>query len=157
MYRFESKDTEEWFAKFTLHRPLFLTLGFNDHVKYDYGEKVKERMKLNHKHFLKKLHKFTYAKSKRKIPRYAVIERGGKTKGMHSHMLIENPEHLSQSQFKQLCSLAWNSTKDGVSVQFEECYFRKGLDSYNSKQQRHNNNNAMVDVENCYMNNNLDG
>ena len=151
MYQFRKEDVKDFLHQFSLHRPLYLTLGFNDYVKYARGEKTKERMKRNHTAFLKEVHRLTYAKSNRKIPRYVVIERGGKTKGFHSHMVIETPEHLSMQHYKLICLRSWERTKDGTTIHFDEVYNKKGIDGYSSKQQDSRNENAEVDVENCFI------
>ena len=151
MYQFRKEDVKDFLEQFSFYRALHLTLGFNDYVKYARGEKIRERMKRNHTAFLKEVHRLTYAKSNRKIPRYVVIERGGKTKGFHSHIVIETPEHLSTSQYKNLCMNSRNSTKDVVEVHIEDCYYKKGLDGYCSKNISYKSKNAEVDVENCHL------
>ena len=151
MHRFDSTDNEKWFNKFKMHRPILLTLIYNDYVRYETGELVKNRICKNHKHYLSALHNLTYKKSKKKIPRYVVIERGGKTKGLHSHIVIETPEHLSTSQYKNLCMNSKNKTKDVVEVHIENCYYKKGLDGYCSKNISYKSKNAEVDVENCHL------
>ena len=150
MYQFNNKEYEKYLNNFSMHRPLLLTLGFNDYVKYERGEKVRERMMQNHKHFLNHLHRLTYKNSKKKIIRYVVIEKGGKTKGMHSHLVIETPEHLSTTQYKKLCEVSWERTKDGTHIHVVEGYNKNGLDSYCSKQQDIRNKDAEVDIGNSY-------
>ena len=100
-------DNKLWLNGFAITRPIYLTLGFNDYVKFGDGEKTKERMRRNHKHFFNELHRQVYKKSKKKIPRYIVIERGGKTGGFHSHSLIETPEHLSTARYEKILEQSW--------------------------------------------------
>ena len=146
------KDNEELLKQYKIHRPIYLTLGFNIYVKFGLDtHKTKDRIKKNHKHFFNELHRQVYKKSKRKIPRYVVIERGGDTAGFHTHMVIEKPEHLSTSKFVKLAEHSWMKTKDGVSLYAEDdVYDRKGLDGYNAKQQSQKNTNAEVDVMNAF-------
>ena len=151
MYQFRKEDVKDFLEQFSFYRALHLTLGFNDYVKYARGEKIRERMKRNHTAFLKEVHRLTYAKSKKSIPRYVVIERGGKTKGFHTHIVIEIPEHLSIQHFQLICLRSWERTKDGTTIHFEEVYDKKGIDGYSSKQQDSRNKNAEVDVENCFI------
>ena len=142
-------DTEKLLNQYKIHSPVYLTLGFNNYVKFGEYTNTNERMKRNHKHFFNELHRQVYKKSKKKIPRYVVIERGGKTSGFHTHMVIEKPEHLSTSKFVKLAEHSWMKTKDGVSLYAEDgVYDRKGLDSYNAKQQSQKNTYAEVDLMN---------
>ena len=144
-------DNKLWLNGFAITRPIYLTLGFNDYVKFGDGEKTKERMRKNHKHFFNELHRQVYKKSKKKIPRYIVIERGGKTGGFHSHSLIEIPEHLSTARYENILEQSWLKTKDGVSLDTDSnVYDRKGLDGYNTKQLFPKNTNAEVDFMNCH-------
>ena len=151
------KDNEELLKQYKIHSPVYLTLGFNNYVKFGLDtHKTKERMKKNHKHFFNELHRQVYKKSKKKIPRYVVIERGGKTSGFHSHIVIEKPEHLSTSKFVKLAEGSWIKTKDGVSFYAEDgVNDRKGLDGYNAKQQSQKNTYAEVDLMNSYTNKSL--
>ena len=135
---------------YKFYRPLYITLHFNNYVKFDRGERVRIRVKNNHKHFCNNLHRLTYKKSKKQLTRYFVIERGYGD-GLHSHLLIDTPEHLSKSQFKQNILNSWKRTKDGVSVFFEDAYNTQGLSGYNSKQQNSETTeilDAEVDVSN---------
>jgi hypothetical protein len=110
-------------------------------------------MKKNHKHFFNELHRQVYKKSKKKIKRYVVIERGGKTGGFHTHIVCEIPYHLSKDKFENISKISWLKTKDGVSFHSTEkgVYHKEGLDDYNAKQQSQNNNNAEVDFMNSLM------
>ena len=49
-------DNKLWLNGFAITRPIYLTLGFNDYVKFGDGEKTKERMRKNHRHFFNELH-----------------------------------------------------------------------------------------------------
>ena len=148
------KQTEILLNRFEFPRGVYLTLGFNDYVKFDLdADKIKERMKKNHKHFFNELHRQVYKKSKKKIKRYVVIERGGKTGGFHTHIVCEIPYHLSKDKFENISKISWLKTKDGVSFHSTEkgVYHKDGLDVYNAKQQSQNNNNAEVDFMNSLM------
>ena len=96
-------DTEKLLNQYKIHSPVYLTLGFNNYVKFGLDtHKTKERMKKNHKHFFNELHRQVYKNSKKKIPRYIVIERGGVTAGFHLHIVMEHQktyQHQSLSNF----------------------------------------------------------
>ena len=109
-------------------------------------------MRKCHKHFFNELHRQVYRKSYRKIPRYVVIERGSKRQGLHSHIMIETPEHLSTLMFSDLITHSWLKTKDGVAAHIVETYDKNGLDDYLSKDQQDLTSIAEIDVENCVMN-----
>ena len=143
----------EWYHSFVLHRPILLTLTFNTYVKNGFEfEKTKLRMRKNHKHFFNELHRQVFKTSNAKIPRYVVIERGGHTRGFHSHIVIETPKHLSISNFERLTRASWNKPKDSVSLHFEEAYNKQGLDDYLVKQQFLQMNIAEIDFDNSVMN-----
>ena len=141
-------DYEEWFHDFHIHRPIFLTGVFNKHVGEGWGEKNIERIQKNHRHFFNDLHRRIYKKSKRKLPRVVVIERGGGR--FHSHMVIETPEHLSKRQFYQILTASWLKTKHGVYLDFVAGYNKDGLDEYCSKELGNKNKIfSQVDEKNC--------
>ena len=142
---------EEMLRQCKIASPLYLTLLFNDYVKFGEGSQTKERMRKNHKHFFNELHRKVYKKSNKKIPRYIVIERGRKTQGFHSHSLIEKPNHLSASKFEELLVKSWLKTKDGVELHVEPfVYDKEGLNGYNIKQHLPKNTNAEVDITNSF-------
>ncbi len=143
-------DNKLWLKEYEITRPIYLTHIFNNYVKWGDGEKTKERMRKNHRHFFNELHRQVYKKSKKKIPRYIVIERGGKTEGFHSHSLVETPEHLSTARYEKILKDSWKRTKDGVWLDTNSnVYDRNELDGYNTKQLFPNNTNAEVDFMNC--------
>lgn len=146
------KDNHSFVDGYTFKRPVYITLGFNDYVKFGLDvDKSKERMKNNHKHFFNELHRSVYKKSNKKIPRYVVIERGGKTGGLHTHIVCETPEHLSPNKFEWMLNNSWKKTKDGVSLFLvKDIYDKKGLDSYNTKQQSQKYTDAEVDFMNSH-------
>ena len=145
---------KEWLGQWKLHRSLLLTFTFNDYVRYGFSEGAKERMRKCHKHFLNELHRKVYKKSNRKIPRYVVVEKGSKIRGLHSHMVIETPEHLSTSTFSSLIKESWLKTRDGVATHIVETYNQEGLDDYLSKDQINFKNDADIDIENCLIDKN---
>jgi len=146
------KDNRRFIDGYAFSRPVYLTLGFNDYVKFGLdAEKSKDRMKKNHKHFFNALHRNVYKKSNKKIPRYVVIERGGATGGLHTHIVCETPEHLSTNKFEWILNNSWKKTKDGVSLfVVKDIYDKKGLNGYNAKQQSQKYTDAGVDFMNSY-------
>jgi len=145
----EKNVVKEWLNKWELHRSLLLTFTFNDYVRYGFSEVSKDKMRKCHKHFLNELHRKVYKKSNKKIPRYVVIEKGSRMRGLHSHMVIETPEHLSTSTFSSLIKESWLKTRDGVATHIVETYNQEGLDDYLSKDQINLKNDAEIDIENC--------
>jgi len=126
-------DYEEWFHDFDTHRPIFLTGVFNNYVRKGFGDRNIGKMVKTHTHFFNDLHRQIYKKSKRRLPRIVVIERGA-GEGFHSHIVIETPEHLSKPQFYTMMNDAWKKTKHGVKLHIVEGYDKNGLDRYCSKQ-----------------------
>ena len=43
-------DTEKLLNQYKIYRPIYLTLGFNNYVKFSEYENTKERIEKNHKH-----------------------------------------------------------------------------------------------------------
>ena len=155
------KDNHTFLDGFTFRRPVYITLGFNDYVKFGLdAEKSKERMQRNHKHFFNELHRNVYKKSNKKIARYVVIERGdlkrkkrrnNNTGGFHTHIICETPEHLSKNKFENMLNDSWKKTKDGVSLFLvEDIYDKTRLDGYNAKQQSQKYTDAEIDFMNCH-------
>jgi hypothetical protein len=141
-------DYEEWFHDFHIHRPMFLTGVFDDYVGFGRGDGNIDRIQNNHRHFFNDLHRTIYKKSKRKLPRMVVIERGAGR--LHSHMVIETPEHLSRSQFHKILTASWMKTKHGVNLHIVVGYNKDGLDEYCSKELGEGNKTfSQVDVKNC--------
>lgn len=54
-------------------------------------------IKKNNRHFLYYAHRKLYEKSKKKITRLIVIEKG--TSRKHCHMILDVPEHISETNF----------------------------------------------------------
>ncbi len=54
-------------------------------------------IKKNNRHLLYDLHKKLYEKSKKKITRLIVIEKG--TSRKHYHMILDVPERISETNF----------------------------------------------------------
>jgi hypothetical protein len=150
-YEYTPADFQKWFECFDIHRPVFITGVLDDHLGFGEGEQNIERIIKNNLHFWNDLHRRIYRKSKRKIPRIVVIETG---KGrLHSHMIVETPEHLSFSQYKHLLSTSWRKTRYGLDLDVRFGYSKKGLDRYCSKELFHRETIiSQVDVENCCMN-----
>jgi len=141
-------DYEEWFHEFYTHRPFFLTGVFDDYVGLGKGEGNIQTIQNTHRHFLNELHRRIYSKSKRKLPRVVVIERGAGR--FHSHIVIETPEHLSRSQFHEILVAAWKKTKHGVNLHIVNGYDKDGLDRYCSKELGNKNKTfSQVDEKNC--------
>lgn len=141
-------DYEDWFHSFHTHRPIFLTGVFDDYVGLGQGAGNIERIRKTHRHFFNDLHRRAYKKSKRKLPRMVVIERGAGR--FHSHMVIETPEHLSRRQFHQMLTEAWEKTKHGVNLHCLVGYDKNGLDRYCSKELGQDNKTfSQVDEKNC--------
>ena len=150
-YQYQPKDFEKWFGTFETHRPVFLTGVLDEHLGFGRGERNIERIIKNNRHFCNDLHRRVYTKSKKKIPRVVVIEIG---KGrFHSHIVIETPEHLSLSQYRDLLTTSWNRTSHGVDLNFVVGYDKGGLDRYCSKELVHEDTIiSQVDAENCCLN-----
>ena len=143
-------DYEEWFHDFHIHRPIFLTGVFDDDVGFGEGDGNIERIQKTHRHFFNDLHRRIFQKSKRRLPRVVVIERGAGR--FHSHIVIETPEHLSRSQFHKILTAAWKKTKYGVNLHYVVGYDKNGLDRYCSKELGNEYKSySMVDDKNCYI------
>jgi len=141
-------DYEKWFHNFDTQRPLFLTGVFDDYVGLSKGEGNIEQIQKTHRHFFNEIHRRIYKKSKRKLPRIVVIERGNGR--LHSHIVIETPEHLSKAQFHQILTAAWKKTKHGVNLHTVVGYDKNGLDEYCSKELGNDKiTYSQVDDKNC--------
>lgn len=142
-------DYEKWFHDFHTPRSMFLTGVFNNYIRKGFGDKNIEKMKNTHRHFFNDLHRQVFTKSKRKLPRVVVIERGA-LKGFHSHIIIETPEHLSRAQFRKMMKDAWKKTKYGVNLHIVDGYDKNRLDEYCSKELGNENKSySNVDEKNC--------
>ena len=147
-YNANRYDYEEWFHDFHTHRPFFLTGVFDDSVGLGKGEGNIQTIQNTHRHFLNELHRRIYRKSKRKLPRVVVIERGAGR--LHSHIVIETPEHLSKPQFYKIMKDAWKKTKHGVNLHIVNGYDKDGLDYYCSKELGNKDKTfSQVDEKNC--------
>ena len=142
-------DYQRWFQDFHIHRPIFLTGVFDDYVGWGKGEGNIQTIRNTHHHFLNELHRRIYRKSKRKLPRVVVIERGaGK---FHCHIVIETPEHLSKPQFYKIMKDAWGKTRHGVNLHIVNGYDKDGLDRYCSKELGNKDKTfSQVDEKNCF-------
>ena len=144
-------DYEGWFSDFDIHRPIFLTGVFDNAVGLGRGETNIERITKTHRHFFNDLHRKVFTKSKRRLPRLVVIERGAGR--YHNHMVIETPEHLSSDQFKAVLMSSWLRTKHGVNIHTVNGYDKEGLDEYCSKELGQENKTfSQVDEKNSYKN-----
>ena len=138
------REIENWIYKQSkdFHRPTFFTGHYNDNVceskKSDYI-----CSKIN-KHFFNELHRKVYAKSKKKIPRIVILEKGKHR--IHSHMILETPEHLSSFRFTHMLINSWKKTRGGVSSKIVDIYDVKNLSGYISKETHRD---LSVDIENC--------
>ena len=102
---------------------------------------------INNKHFLNDLHRSVYKKSKKKLSRLIVIEKGKSRK--HIHMVIDVPEHLSNFKFNHLIKQSWLKTRGGISINITPVYNINGLREYLSKEVYPNCDLLVVDIENC--------
>ena len=88
-------DGSFWFDDFYFYRPVFFNGNLNPYYQFGKVEKVVK----NNTEFLENLHSRVYRKSQKQIMRIACVERGVKNKKLHTHMVIETPEHLSTDTF----------------------------------------------------------
>jgi len=148
-YRANRSHYQDWFKDFHTDRPIFITGVFDDYVGLGQGAGNIDRIQNTHRHFFNDLHRTIFKKSKRKIPRLVVIEKGAGR--FHSHIVIETPGHLSRYQFIKMLTASWMKTKHGVNLHCVIGYDKDGLDRYCSKELGNNNNisYSQVDVKHC--------
>jgi hypothetical protein len=141
------KNGSHWFDDFKFYRPIFFTGVLNDRLGYGEGDFVIDDIVKNNRHFMNELHRRVYKKSKTKIPRLIVIERG---KGrFHTHMILETPEHISNENYRHLIQHSWLKSRDGISVSIEDVTDIKGIKNYLSKEVSLHSVTG-VDVKNSY-------
>ena len=141
------KEIENWIHKQTkeYYRPIFFTGHYKEYICE--SKKPHELCSKNNKHFFNELHRNVYAKSKKKIPRVVVLEKGKQR--IHTHMILETPEHLSSFRFTHHLIKSWLKTHGGVSPKINDIYDVKKLSGYISKETYRGLN---VDIENCNRN-----
>ena len=136
-----------WFEDWKFYRPVFFTGVLNNTLGYGDGEFNYNLIRNNNKHFLNDLHRCVFKKSKNKLTRLIVIEKGISRK--HIHMVIDVPEHLSNFKFNQLIKQSWLKTRGGISIDITPVYNINGLRDYLSKEVYPNCDLLGVDIENC--------
>ena len=141
------EDITSWFNDWSFYRPVFFTGVLNNKLGYGDSELNNEMIRKNNRHFLNELHRKVYKKSKKKITRLIVIEKGISRK--HIHMVIDVPEHLSNFKFNQLIKQSWLKTRGGISIDITPVYNINGLREYLSKEVYPNCDLLGVDIENC--------
>ena len=126
-YEFTWRQLESWGCKF--HD--LSTGSKGKYIKPACDFVIDDIVKSN-RHFVNELHRRVYKKSKTKIPRLIVIERG---KGrFHTHMILETPEHIPNENYRHLIQHSWLKSCDGISVSIEDVTDIKGLKNYLSKE-----------------------
>ena len=139
-----NNELENWIYKRTkdFHRPKFFTGHYTDNV----CESPKSNYiatKIN-KHFFNELHRRVYVKSKNKIPRTVVLQKGKHR--IHTHMILETPQHISSFRFNHLINQSWLKTRGGIDPKVIDAYDQKGLSGYCSRERIES---WSVDIENC--------
>ena len=141
------EETSNWFKDWKFHRPVFFTGVLNNRLGYGEGERNDYEIRKNNKHFVNELHRRVFKKSKNKITRLVIIEKG---KGRnHSHIVLETPIHLSGDSYKSIVSNSWLKTRNGISTDFRDVYDINGLRKYLSKEICRKSE-LGVDIENCH-------
>ena len=141
------KTITNWFDDWRFYRPVFCTGVLSNDIGYGDGEFHYDLIRKTNKHFLNELHRQVYKKSKKKLTRLIVIERGvGRN---HCHMVLDTPENLSLFQFSDLIKQSWMKTRNGVSVDLLPVYDLEGLNNYLSKEIFPNSEMLGVDIQNC--------
>lgn len=97
MIKLSRENITDCFSKYKFLRPIFFTTILNKKCVYGDSELNKEMIKKNNRHFLDYSHRKLYEKSKKKILRLIVIEKG--TSRKHCHMILDVPEHISETNF----------------------------------------------------------
>ena len=147
MIKLFRENITDWFADWNFYRPVFFTGVLNNTLGYGDGEFYYNLIRKTNKHFLNDLHRKVYKKSKKKLSRLIVIEKGKSRK--HIHMVIDVPEHLSNFKFNQLIKQSWLKTRGGISIDITPVYNINGLREYLSKEIYPNCDLLGVDIENC--------
>ena len=147
MIKLFRENITDWFSEWKFFRPIFFTGVLNNKYGYGDSELNNEMIRKNNRHFLNDLHRKVYKKSKKKITRLIVIEKGNSRK--HCHMILDVPEHLSETNFHHLISKSWLKTKGGISTDISTVYNPTGLNEYLSKE-IYPNSELGVDIQNSY-------
>ena len=123
----------------SFRRPVLFTIHYSDYLsKFEHASD-------KNKHLFNELHRRVYKKSQKKIPRIVVIEKSSR---LHSHMIIETPEHVSPERFDALLSNSHRSV-NGTQCHIEQnIYNTKRLCDYLSKQSIDDLN---LDLRNIYL------
>ena len=145
---YENKqDIVSWFDAWKFNRPVFFTGVLSDQLGYAIDDDD-ERIRNNNKHFLNELHRLVFKKSKKKIVRLVIIEKGKGRK--HCHMLLDIPEHLSCNLFNDLIEQSWLKTKGGIGTNIKEVFNLNGIQQYLVKEIYPNKEMLGVDIQNSY-------
>ena len=147
MIKLFRENITDWFEDWKFYRPIFVTGLLNNNLGYGDGEFNYEMIRKNSRYFLNDLHRKVYKKSKKKLTRLIVIEKGKGRK--HCHMIIDVPEHLSNFKFNHLIKQSWLKTRGGISIDITQVYNINGLRDYLSKEVYPNCDLLGVDIENC--------
>jgi hypothetical protein len=129
----EGKNGAFWFADWKFYRPVFFTGNLNRY--YQYGDRLK--VLKNNEEFLEILHSKVFKKSAKEITRIVSVEKGTLRK-LHTHLIIDTPEHLSTDIFLRFLKQSWLNTRGGT-----DCFIKSkgqvfdviGLGEYLGKQQ----------------------
>jgi len=142
------ENISNWFGEWQFFRPVFFTGVLNNTLGYGDGEFYYDLIRNNNKHFLNELHRNVFKKSKKKITRLIVIEKGISRK--HIHMVIDVPEHLSNLEFHHLIKQSWLKTRGGISIDITPVYNINGLNQYLSKEIYPNCELLGVDIQHSF-------
>jgi len=148
MIRLFKDNITGWFEQWKFFRPVFFTGVLNNDYGYGDSEFNDELIRKNNKHFLNELHRNVYLKSKKKLTRLIVIEKGQGRQ--HCHMVIDVPEHLSINEFVFLITKSWLRTRGGISIDVTPVYNMNGLREYLSKELSPNSELLGVDIQNSF-------
>ena len=108
------ENITDWFANLKFYRPVFFIGVLNNTLGYGQGEFNSNLIRKNNKHFVNDLHRKVFKKSKNKLTRLIMIEKGISRK--HCYMVIDVPEHLSNFKFNQLIKQSWLKIRGGISI-----------------------------------------
>ena len=141
-------EIRKWYKNFKFFRPVMITGVLSDKIGFSDSEFGVYEILANNRNFINRVHKNVFKKSKQKISRLVVIERG--LSRYHSHIVLETPQHLSRSMYESVLHKCWKDTPHGVSSDVTQVYDFDGVSGYLSKE-IYQNSKSQVDFENCHL------
>lgn len=143
---YKGKDSiEEWIHKEVMHfkRPVFFTGHYKNQILKNHLHKD-ELCFRNNRSFFKNLHKKVYVRSKTKLRRFVYLEKQNR---VHTHMVLETPQHISVDRFCKFIELSWKETSGGIDPDTKVIYDTESLSGYAWKTK--DLEKFCVDIENC--------